>query len=258
MIELLMRTSELGSQLGVYQFDQQGLLTLLGSNQPHERLVALAHLTEEDFFDAGDAGFVAKIKSLATQGSQGSTFTRALAFEALGNSGSPAASEILAAGVTDPDFTVRESALEALVELTAATGQRGALQSIHAQRSKFEPTNYTDNDLNLRMREDIEQAMRKFEPTWASIERAQSELRENKSNATSLLAAAYLAPRDEGMAALLDALRSGSDGAKTYALMAIGENATATHLPKLRAILAAESDPERKMMLESIIDPLSK
>lgn len=259
MIELLMRIRTVGEKLGTYTFDREGLQTLLHSPRQHDQLVAIVHLAEENAYDApfleflpaGDADFLAPLEALTNSQSP---LTRLLAYQALAKSGNLATGDVLVAGViADPVFKVRFAALEALVDYTATTGRRTPLRSVCEQRSKFEPSTYKSDDPNLLMRERIEQAIRQFEPSWESVARAQAELRSGKKNASGLLAAAFLAPRKEAMDVLLDALATGAEGAKTFALRTIDTHAEQQHVNQLRKILAVEKNPDRQKALAKII-----
>ena len=60
------------------------------------------------------------------------------------------------------------------------------------------------------------------------------------------------------MAALLEALATGADGVRTFALRAIEGKAGSGHVEKLRAILTTETDPDRMQALAEIIAEASE
>lgn len=257
LVELIIQLTTLGTELELFDLDRAGLSSLLQSKRPHGQLVALLHLIEINYHDSqlvsGPAGAPSFLPPLEALTASESPLIRRLAFSALGKSGNPAVGRILLEAFDDPSPTIRLTVLEALVDFTSTTGQPGPLRSIHSQRSQFKPTTFADDDLDLELRQDIEEAVRQFEPAWASAERASAELRADGDSTTQLLAAAYLAPRADAMGVLLDTLAGGTDGAKNFAVEALAEHATEEHLPRLREILGSETDPLRKRWLNDII-----
>ncbi len=260
--EMVGRIGRVGEQLDVYSFDEMGLRKLLHSEKLHDQLVAMSRLAEEDSYDVpilgssdGDSDLGEQVQAIAAEQSP---ILRAIAYDVLGKSARPEAGAPLARGIFDPVFQVRFRALEALVHYTSTTGQRSPLHSVYERRHEFEPTTFATDDPNLLMRERLEQAIRDFEPSWTSVGMAEAELASGTDVTSGLLAAEFLAPREEGMAALLEALATGADGVSAFALRAIEGRAGRGHVEKLRAILAAETAPDRQQALAEIIAEASE
>ncbi|MGI9244288.1 MAG: HEAT repeat domain-containing protein [Verrucomicrobiales bacterium] len=249
--------SGMGEKLGAYRFDREGIGTLLGSRGVADQLVAVFHLIDEEYFDApvlgggdGGANFGDRLRELATSQSP---LMRAIAYDALGNSAGSEVGGILVGGLADPVYQVRFSALEALVHHSATTGSLSPLRSAYERRQEFEPTTYASDDPALLMRERLEHAIREFEPSWTSVSRAEAEIARGELDAGCLLAAEFLAPREEAIDVLLKALATGSDGVKDFASRTIEGHVGKQHLKRLRAILAAETNADRQASLAEII-----